>query len=51
MIEDIKNYDKEKVDEFGNTPFFQNIKYHRDSKLNFIQRIEWVKAIVNKYKV
>lgn len=51
MIENIKNYDKEKVDEFGNTPFFQNIKYHRDSKLNFIQRIEWVKAIVNKYKV
>lgn len=50
MLNDFKNFDKEKIDKDGNTPFFQNIKYHRDSKINFEQRIEWIKAIILKYK-
>ncbi len=28
------------------TPFEQNIKYHRDSKENFIQRINWMHEVV-----
>ncbi len=50
MMYDFRNYDKEKIDKEGNTPFFQNIKYHRDSKNNFEQRIEWIKNIIVKYK-
>ena len=50
MIDDFKNYDKENIDSDGNTPFFQNIKYHRDSKKNFEERIEWLNNIILKYK-
>ena len=50
MLDDFKNYDKDNIDKDGNTPFFQNIKYHRDGKDNFKQRIDWLKEIINKYK-
>ena len=50
MLEDFRNFEKEKVDKEGNTPFFQNIKYHRDSRENFEQRIKWLKTIIAKYK-
>ncbi len=50
MLEDFRNFEKEKVDKEGNTPFFQNIKYHRDSRDNFEQRIKWIKTIIVKYK-
>ncbi len=50
MLEDFKNYDYQNVDEDGNTPFFQNIKYHRDGKENFYTRIIWIKNIIKKYK-
>ena len=50
MLNDFKNYDKDNIDKDGNTPFFQNIKYHRDAKDNFQNRIKWLKEIINKYK-
>jgi len=50
MIDDFKNYDKDNIDSDGNTPFFQNIKYHRDSKKNFEERINWINNIFSKYK-
>lgn len=50
MIDDFKNYDKDNIDSDGNTPFFQNIKYHRDSKKNFEERVVWLNNILLKYK-
>lgn len=50
MINDFKSYDKENIDKDGNTPFFRNIKYHRDSKENFKDRIDWINKIIKKYK-
>lgn len=49
MIEDFKNYDKDNLDKDGNTPFFQNIKYHRDAKDNFKDRIKWLQEIISNY--
>lgn len=49
MLDDFKNYDKDNLDKDGNTPFFQNIKYHRDGKENFKARIKWLQEIINNY--
>ena len=50
MLNEFKEYDKENVDKDGNTPFFQNIKYHRDAKENFYTRISWLLEILDKHK-
>lgn len=50
MINDFRNIRSEQKDENGNTPFFQNIKYHRDAKENFLQRIEWINHILSRYE-
>lgn len=53
MVTEFKDYDKnieEKLDKDGNTPFFQNIKYHRDAKDNFLTRVEWLKEIIERHK-
>lgn len=50
MINDLRTIRSEETDVNGNTPFFQNIKYHRDSKENFLERIKWMKDILLKYK-
>ena len=50
MLEDFRNYNKEKVDKNGDTPFFKNIKYHRDSKENFKERVEWIEKIIKEAK-
>ena len=42
LLENFKNYDKDNLNEDGETPFYQNIKYHRDSKENFNKRIFWI---------
>ena len=49
MLDDFKNYNKDNLDKDGNTPFFQNIKYHRDGKDNFKDRIKWLQEIINSY--
>lgn len=49
MLSDFKNYDKDNLDKDGNTPFFQNIKYHRDGKDNFKDRMNWLQEIINNY--
>lgn len=33
-------------DETAETPFEKNLKYHRDSKENFLQRLEWIEQIL-----
>lgn len=50
MINDLRTIRSDEIDVNGNTPFFQNIKYHRDSKENFLERIMWMKDILSKYK-
>lgn len=50
MLEEFKNYDCQNVDEDGNTPFFQNIKYHRDAKDNFSVRVKWINEIIERHK-
>lgn len=36
-------------DEASETPFEKNLKYHRDSKENFIQRLEWIEQILGDF--
>lgn len=31
------------------TPFEKNIRYHRDSKDNFLERVDWIKTIVGDF--
>ncbi len=50
MLNDFRDYQKENLDKDGNTPFFQNIKYHRDAKENFKERITWLLEIIDRYK-
>lgn len=50
MINDLKEIKSNEIDVNGNTPFFQNIKYHRDSKDNFLERMDWIKDILSGYK-
>lgn len=50
MLNEFKEINSDQKDENGNTPFFQNIKYHRDSKENFLERVNWINLILSKYK-
>jgi uncharacterized protein with ParB-like and HNH nuclease domain len=50
MLEDFKDYNKGNVDKDGNTPFFHNIKYHRDGKESFKDRVLWIETIIKKNK-
>ncbi len=48
-LEQIKHIDlddTQELDEDIETPFEYNLKYHRDSKENFEQRINWIRQIV-----
>lgn len=48
----IKQIDIDNIEEFYNeaeTPFECNLKYHRDSKENFEQRIKWIKNILEEF--
>ena len=44
---DIKNNENENT-EMTETPFECNLKYHRDSKENFEQRIKWIRQIMEE---
>lgn len=50
-LEQIKHIDlddTQELDEDIETPFECNLKYHRDSKENFEQRIDWIRKIVGE---
>lgn len=50
-LEQIKHIDlddTQELDEDIETPFEYNLKYHRDSKENFEQRINWIRQIVGE---
>ncbi len=49
MLEEFKNYNQEDVDKDGNTPFYRNIKYHRDAKDNFTTKIKWINEIIKRH--
>ena len=48
ILEKYKSIDSDYVNEYGETPFYQNLKYHRDSKENFHTRIKWINKIVEE---
>ncbi len=45
ILDKLKTVDPEKTNADGETAFQQNIKYHRDSKDNFDERIKWIKNL------
>lgn len=48
ILERYKSIDADCINEYGETPFYQNLKYHRDSKENFYTRIKWINKIVEE---
>ncbi len=45
---DIDTHSPSDEDDISETPFEINIKYHRDSKENYLQRLEWIKLILGE---
>ena len=45
ILKKLQDIDKERVNDDGETPFEQNIKYHRDSKENYAERIRWIRGL------
>lgn len=50
MLQEFRDYNKDDLDSDGNTPFFRNIKYHRDGKENFSDRVKWLQEIIDRNK-
>lgn len=49
MIDEFRKIGTDNVDEYGNTEFYQNIKFHRDSKENFEKRLKWIDDIIARH--